>query len=177
MDIDLKTYPSRAFIRFTARNQLIADATGRPMLSSVKRLGSQIYLQEAMPEGDVPSVAKHPESYPHGLNLGMSLNSAELENIPCEESCDRDELSSLDPSATIAPEEAATDSYIDEDLFEEVIKTTFNPNRFPDLYRSCGSRQAAMDMETDVVAVIVANYRHIQQKRECPIVQSLNQLL
>jgi hypothetical protein len=54
MDINPKTYPSRAFIRFTAHNQLTADATGRSVVASVQRLGGKTYMQAAEPEGEAP---------------------------------------------------------------------------------------------------------------------------
>ena len=65
----------------------------------------------------------------------------------------------------------------DEALFEEVAATIFNPNRHPELYQPCDSKQAATAIETRVAEDLVETYKQIQRQRSCPIVQSLNSLL
>jgi hypothetical protein len=168
MDINPKTYPSRAFIRFTAHNQLTADATGRSVVASVQRLGGKTYMQAAEPEGEAPLETNDRDSS-FGLHLGMSFQPKVSKNSPVEEP----NPLSREPEAKPQPQSCG----IDEALFEAIVKTTLNPNRFPDLYQSCGTQQAAMKVETAVAAEIVAAYRQIKQQRECPIVQGLNNLL
>ena len=177
MDIDPKTYPSRTFTRFTARNQLLADATGRPIVSSVQRLGGKTYVQEAIPDGKAPSISQNPGDSATGLHLGLSRSHPGLGNTPVGSNQDGADANSLSEDSSLAPQNAAQCSGIDEALFEEVVKTTFNPNRFPDLYQSCGTQEAAFEVEAAVAAEIVAAYRQIKDKQDCPIVQSLNKLL
>lgn len=129
MNIDPSTYPSRAFIRFTAENQLQADLTGKSFTTMTQRLGEEHSVQEVTP-GD-----------------------------PME--------------ATDLPENAT----LDQALFEEIAQITFNSNRYPELYQSCGTRKAAKAVELRVAAELVATYKWIKRARECPIVQSLNRRL
>lgn len=177
MDIDPKTYPSRTFARFTARNQLMADATGRPIMASVQRLGGKTYIQEAIPDGDAPSIAKDPSDFATGLHLGLSISPTDLANTPGSSNQDRDGATSLNQEVSSESPNTSQSLGIDEALFEEVVKITFSPNRCPDLYQSCGTQEAAMEVEATVAAEIVAAYRQIKQKQDCPIVQSLNKLL
>jgi hypothetical protein len=177
MDIDPKTYPSRNFARFMAHNQLIADATGQPIMASVQRLGGKTYVQKAIPDGETPSITNTPGNPSFGLNLGMSINPVGRNTPPQDGHSDLQPSIPPDQCAGIAPEEANQGPGIDEALFEEVVKTTLNPQRFPDLYRSCGTQKAAMEVETAVAAEIVAAYRRIKQNQDCPIVQGLNKLL
>lgn len=177
MDIDPKTYPSRAFARFTARNQLLADATGRPIISSVQRLGGKTYVQEAIPDGEGPSISKNPGDAATGLHLGLSLSPTGLGNTPAGSNLDGDEAGLLNEDTSLDPSNGSQCPGIDEALFEEVVKTTLNQNRFPDLYRSCGTQEAAFEVEAAMAAEIVAAYRRIKEKQDCPTVQSLNRLL
>lgn len=50
MEIDPSTYPSRAFIRFTAQNQLRATLTGESFTASVQRKGGEGYTQQVTPD-------------------------------------------------------------------------------------------------------------------------------
>ena len=142
MDIDPKNYPSRTFVRFTARNQLMADASGQPITMSVNRFGGNTYLQQAIPGEEF-----------------LSTDSG-----------------SFSGSSPGADNEALTYG-IDEVLFAEIVKTTFNPSSYPELYQSCGTRKAAADIEARVADEIVTAYRSIKQKQNCPIVQSWNSRL
>lgn len=172
MDIDPKTFPSRTFARFMAHNQLMADATGRPIVAAVQRLGGKTFTQEVVPDGQAPTITQD-----SGFQMGMSVNTTPLENVP-----QRDDLAQ---SAPTPPDELAdchlealtAQQGIDETLFGEVVKNTINSNRFPELYQSCGTQEAAMEVEAVVAAEIVAAYRRIKQKQDCPIVQGLNKLL
>jgi hypothetical protein len=49
MPLDPSTYPSRAFIRFTAQNQLLADITGSPVDTFVNRGNGETSTQQVMP--------------------------------------------------------------------------------------------------------------------------------
>ncbi|HEY9661128.1 MAG TPA: hypothetical protein V6C65_21965, partial [Allocoleopsis sp.] len=55
MEIDPGTYPSRAFIRFTAQNQLLSDLTGQPILMIVQRLGEESCTQHVIPMDNTTS--------------------------------------------------------------------------------------------------------------------------
>lgn len=130
MDIDSRTYPSRAFIRFTAQNQLRADLTGQTFTITVQRAGESSYMQQVAPSNSV-------------------------------------DLLSEDSEAVL----------LDEDLFEEVAKTLFHADRYPELYQSCGTPKAAKAVEAKVAAELVATYLQIKLKQQCPIVKRLNALL
>jgi hypothetical protein len=130
MDIDPRTYPSRAFIRFTAQNQLRADLTGQSFTTSVKRADGETYIQQVNPSDLAEPISEVPE-----------------------------------------------DRILDEVLFEEIAEITCSANRYPELYRSCGTQQAAKALETQVAAEMVAAYLQIKLKQRCPIVARLNALL
>ncbi len=131
MKIDPTTYPSRAFIRFTAQNQLLADLTGEPMLTMVKRSGGENYAQQVKP----------------------------------------------DDRSILPASESAESASLDEALFEEIAKTTFHINHHPELYKSCGTQQAASQVEAHIAAEIVETYKQIKRRQEWAIVQRLNALL
>lgn len=130
METDPKTYPSRAFIRFTAQNQLKADLTGQSFTASVQRLGGESYAQQITPSSTAESIG-----------------------------------------------EAFEDAALDEVLFEEIVSTTFNKNRYPELYQSCGTQRAAKAVEARVAADLIDTYLQIKRKQKCPIVKRLNALL
>jgi hypothetical protein len=130
MEIDPRTYPSRAFIWFTAENQLIADLTGQSFTASVQRSGGERYVQQVTPSNPAESTREAPE-----------------------------------------------DRVLDKALFEEIARTTFHKNRYPELYQSCGTPEAAKAVEAKVAAELVETYRQIKQKQKCPIVERLNGLL
>jgi hypothetical protein len=176
MDIDPKTYPSRTFARFTAHNQLVADATGRTITASVQRLGGQTYMQEAIPDGEMPSLSQNPSGFAAGFTMGLSVKPTTPESTP-PGSSDKDRNSPSDQVSSLEPENQLSNSGLDEALFEEIVKTTLNPQQYPELYQCCGTQKAAMAVEDRVAAEIVTAYRFIKQKQACPIVQSLNQLL
>ncbi|MGA7934185.1 MAG: hypothetical protein WCA35_11610 [Kovacikia sp.] len=58
MEIDPRTYPSRAFIRFTAQNQLRAELTGQSFTTSVQRLGGESYVQQITPGDPADSISE-----------------------------------------------------------------------------------------------------------------------
>jgi predicted nucleic acid-binding protein len=130
MEIDPSTYPSRAFIRFTAQNQLRANLTGESITVSVQRLGEAGSLQQVTPHHTMEATSDAPE-----------------------------------------------DSLLDEVLFEEIAKTTFSANRYPELYQPCGTQRAAKAIEAQVAAEIVEAYHQIKQRQKCPLVERLNNLL
>lgn len=179
MDIDPKTYPSRMFARFTARNQLMADVTGQTILSAVKRLGGATYMQQAIPDGDSPSISTDSSPRSGGFRMGFSMNPSSAEDTTPRVRGENQD-SQLPLGALSALESEGDDcpsNGIDEALFEEIVRTTISPNRYPELYQSCGTQKAAAEVETRVAAEIVAAYRTIKRKQACLIVQSLNNLL
>lgn len=171
MDIDPKTYPSRTFARFTAHNQLMADITGQPIVASVQRLGGKTFTQEAIPDGEAPSVKSDSEASSSAFQMNMSIN------VAGHQGRDRQApgLSGDTPESDL--ETSLPGPSLDEALFAEIVKTTLNPTRFPDLYRSCGTQEAAMEVEAMVAAEIVSAYRRIKQNQDCSVVQGLNKLL
>ncbi len=173
MEIDASTYPSRAFIRFTAQNQLMADLTGRPITAMVQRLGGESYVQQVMPE-DQPKTL-HPDDSNLGFSLGMSVNPVESNGSYGDSQVHAQ--TPLDPPGSEVPHNGSETEILDEALFEEIAKTSFSPNRYPELYQSCGTRRAAAAIEAQVAKEIVATYKQIKQKQQCPIVQGLNGLL
>jgi len=60
MTIDPSTYPSRAFILFTAQNQLLADLTGQSFTAFVKRSGGEHYVQVS-PTDDAEPLSGDPQ--------------------------------------------------------------------------------------------------------------------
>ena len=177
MDIDPKTYPSRMFVRFTAHNQLTADASGQTITVSVQRLGGDNYVQQAIPDGESPSLATDSGSFACGFRMGLSVNPTSAENTTQggkDES--QDSKPSGEPSGLMGGDKSPKCG-IDEVLFEEIVQTLFNPNRYPELYHSSGTQKAATEVEARVAVEIVTAYRTIKQKQDCPIVQRLNSLL
>lgn len=169
MEIDPKTYPSRSFIRFTAQNQILADITGQPINTFVQRFGGESYVQQVIP-GDQPN-PKSSNSNNSGadLRMGLSVNPVTPDSL-------FDSHNSQNTSEQVS-ENNPQESIFDEKLFEEIAKITFSPNRYPELYQSCGTSRAAVAVETQVADEIVATYKRIKQQQDCPVVQSLNALL
>ncbi|MBE7380680.1 MAG: hypothetical protein F6J95_004645 [Leptolyngbya sp. SIO1E4] len=166
MDSDPKNYPSRMFIRFTARNQLIADATGRPIAAMVQRLGGDAYVQRVNPETEAPALAADDDAdgFLEGVSLEMSPDLQTQSGTPETET-------GKDAS------QGDVDCCVDDALFAEIVKTTLNPSHHPELYQPCQTSQLAKAIEASVAAEIVATYRQIKRKQTCPIVQGLNKLL
>ncbi|MBU6230101.1 MAG: hypothetical protein KGQ93_10455 [Cyanobacteria bacterium REEB459] len=163
--LDPNLYPSRAFIRFTAHNQLLADLTGETVTASVQRWGGQTYLQTAQPGKALPSLSRQSEAGAAQLTLGMALHPS-----PNPTPLSQDMAPSLSQADPVAPA-------IAEDLFTEVTQTLFQACRSPQLYQDCGSPEAAKAVEEEVAAEIIATYRQIKQNQTSPIVQRLNQQL
>ncbi|MCG8361893.1 MAG: hypothetical protein MJA27_01010 [Pseudanabaenales cyanobacterium] len=185
-EYEISTYPSRAFIRFAARNQLIADLTGRGFPLIVKRFGGESYVQKVTPS-DQPET-EQPGSNSFDINpsdLGMSpdffnpneksgeANFEQPRSQESQSSGQHDEAASLGPNCDPA-QQAAT---IDEALFREITQTVFNLNHSPELYQASGTKRAAAAVEARIAEEIVETYKQIKLKQECPIVQSLNALL
>lgn len=169
MEIDPKTYPSRSFIRFTAQNQILADLTGQPINTFVQRFGGESYVQQVTP-GDQPN-PKSSNSNNQGIDLRMGLS---VTPVTPDSLFDGHNLQNTSEQVS---ENNPQESIFDEELFEEIAKVTFSPNRYPELYQSCGTQKAAAQVEAQVADEIVATYKRIKQQQECPIVQSLNSLL
>lgn len=149
MKIDASTYPSRAFIRFTAQNQLLADLTGRPITTVIQRHVGESYVQPVLPTNRADKTDQL-----------ASLGEPASQNI------------AEGSKNTVSEPET-----LDEALFEEIARTSFSPNRYPELYQSCGTRRAAAAIEIQVANEIVAIYQQIKKQQRNPMVQNLNGLL
>lgn len=163
--LDPNLYPSRAFIRFTAHNQLLADLTGETVTASVQRWGGQTYIQTAQPGKALPSLSNQSDAGAGQLTLGMALRTS-----PNPDSVSQHTAPSLDQADPVAPE-------IDEELLTEVIQTLFQVCRNPKLYQDCGSPKEARAVEGEVAEEIIATYRKIKRNQTSPIIQRLNQQL
>jgi hypothetical protein len=163
--LDPTVYPSRTFIRFTARNQLLADLTGETVTATVQRAGGAAYVQIALPGKALPC-----PSHPSGagappLTLGMTIHGST-------------DQASLPQGAAPSPREAEPEGLaIDESLFADITQTLFQVSCSPRLYQDCGSPEAARGVEREVATAIIAVYRQIKQNQTSPLVQSLNQRL
>ncbi|NER80844.1 MAG: hypothetical protein F6K42_14995 [Leptolyngbya sp. SIO1D8] len=181
MDSDPKNYPSRMFIRFTARNQLTADATGRPIAAMVQRFGGEAYVQRMIPENESSSSSVAEGGFSEDLGLEFSMDSIPsgdptdhpLENNQAHVTPDKAPQVETDNTAVVPN----ADCCIDDALFSEIVKTTFNHSRYPELFQSCGTSQAAREVEAKVAADIIASYRQIKRRQSSPVVQGLNKLL
>lgn len=163
--LDPKAYPSRTFIRFTARNQLLADLTGETVTATVQRAGEPTYVQIALPGKALPSLSNPSGTGAGHLTLGMTLHrSPDPGSLP------------QDTAAALREADPPTPT-IDEDLFTEVTQTLFQVCRNPKLYQDCGSPEAARTMEGEVATEVIATYRKIKRNQASPIVQRLNQQL
>lgn len=165
MIVDLSAYPSRIFIRFTARNQLLADAIGEAVIACVQRGGGQTYIQTALPGEALPSLSRPSGPGADRLNLGMTIHGSTGQ-------------APLPQGAAPSPREAEPEGLaIDESLFADITQTLFQVSCSPRLYQDCGSPEAARGVEQEVATAIIAAYRQIKQNQTSPLVQSLNQRL
>lgn len=148
MHSDGKTYyPTRSFIRFQAKNQLIAELMkGQEftVLSRLRDLGMAPILESKPDDED---------------------DSAEALN-------DRNNLATgaLDTSAT-AP------FSVDEELFAEISSTAFHSEHHPELYQGTSSQQDVMTIERAIANEIVSAYQRILNNRTDQDIQNLNALL
>lgn len=165
MIVDPNTYPSRIFIRFTAHNQLLADAIGEAVIASVQRGGGQTYVQTALPGEVLPSLARSSGPGADRVSLGMAIHRS-TDQAPFPQGA-APFLGKTEPKGRV----------IDETLFADITQTLFQVRCSPRLYQDCGSPEAARGVEREVATAIIAAYRKIKQNQTSPIVQSLNQRL
>jgi hypothetical protein len=175
MEFDVRTYPSRTFIRFTAHNQLVADLTGHPITATVQRLGREGYVQQVTPNNK-PSTVRLDHSEPN-VSFGMSVDIVGYGDNANPEHQDSNRKPEIEEMISDSTSTTSQTNGLDEALFEEIISITFNPNRYPELYQSCGTPKAAADVETRIATEIIETYKQIKLKQQCPIVQGLNGLL
>jgi len=149
-------YPARSFIRFQAKNQIIADLTGEEITSFVHRPGA---VQE---QG---TTTPNPDWRNSGRIDIWSEN-------PADSSRAQDQRSQMDQGSTAAPSLS-----FDEALFGELTKTAFHPDRHPELYQPCDSQVEARAIESQVVAELVKTYEQIVRNQADEQVQRLNALL
>jgi hypothetical protein len=178
MEYDASTYPSRSFIRFTARNQLMADLTGRPIPTFVQRLGGETYIQQVTPSDQPDAEPSSLDALSINLDWGSSLNTVSSEDTPDGQIKGQHEEQAVEEISLEQVCHASQNAHIlDETLLEEIVKTIFNLNRYPELYQPCGTKRAAAEVENRVAEEIVATYKEIKLKQQCPLVQRLNTLL
>ncbi|MGB3494279.1 MAG: hypothetical protein WBA57_16230 [Elainellaceae cyanobacterium] len=145
-------YPTRSFIRFQAKNQIIADLTGEKVTRFIER----------------PGIVQEQGTIEPNLDWIDSL----IENPP-PASGDAQEC---DPQAHPSGMPAAFFSF-DEALFSELAKTTFHPDRHPELYQPCTSQQKASEIEQQVTTELVESYERITRNQTDARVKRLNALL
>ncbi|MEM7772114.1 MAG: hypothetical protein AAF327_16580 [Cyanobacteria bacterium P01_A01_bin.37] len=148
MHSDGKTYyPTRSFIRFQAKNQLIAELMKGQELTVVSRLREL---------GVAPILESKPDDED---GSAKSLNDSK----PLA-------TSGLNTSAT-------TPFSVDEELFAEISSTAFHSEHHPELYQGTSSQQDVMAIERAIANEIVSAYQRILNNRTDKDIQNLNALL
>lgn len=155
-------YPTRSFIRFQSKSQLVADLTGQQVMTFVNRSGETSY-----PEMLRPSANSELESQPLSRPAKSNLNEPESEGAANESLM----------SEPLMSEPLMGEPLIDEALLEEITATVFRPDQHPELYQPCNSRQEATQIEHEVAAEIIAIYKRILQNQRDAMIQRLNALL
>lgn len=171
--LDSSLYPSRSFIRFSARNQLIADLTGQRFPMIVKRLGEDSYVQEISPSEQ--SKAEQSSSKINPGDIGLSLDFFSSSPPETQGAGGNDAGESLKDECNPTNDDEA--NTVDEHLLGEICATTFNPKRNPALYVPAPSKRITLMIEQSLVAEIVETYKEIKLKQKSVIVQQLNALL
>lgn len=176
MDFDLKTVPSRMFIRFVARKQLLVDMTGQATPVYIKRMGRNPFVQQLTPGGEPTIWSSTRSDEMDGSRMGVLLNRRSDRPNPKAENSGSSAFDGSDaPSSKIEPSTTAED--IDEELFKAIVDTTFTSSRHPELFQPCGTVEAATEVEARLITEIISAYRRIKAQQENPIIQRLNNLL
>ena len=156
-------FPSRMFVRFIARKQLVADATGLTTTLKAQRRGKGLFYQQFVPERAVPGVMASDEIANQTLEAGQARNGR----------------SPAAPDPESAPQWVPSDptELLDEALLAEICQTTLAPQHWPALYQACATTAAATELELEAAADIVTTYRHLKANQSTAIVQQLNRWL
>lgn len=141
-------YPTRSFIKFAARSQLIANLTGQVFTTFIQRHGHET-------SNDLISPEAAPSDIPSDIELADTESSID------------------EPHESTHP----MDQSLDNDLFRDITNSVFHPEQHPELYEPCDSVEMAADIENQIAAEIVETYQTIKFNQKSPMVQSLNALL
>lgn len=141
-------YPTRSFIRFQAKSQLIA----------------------ALMEGQISTVVN-----PIGPSSLVSTCDCDLGDQANGDSDSKHENSEhYDENRVGSP---SNKFLLDETLFAEIAATTFHQEQHPELYQSHSSRQDVTHIEEAIATEIVSTYKRILTNRADQRIQNLNALL
>ncbi|MGD1942480.1 MAG: hypothetical protein ACFB0G_14315 [Leptolyngbyaceae cyanobacterium] len=156
-------FPSRMFVRFIARKQLIADATGLTTILKAQRRGKGLFYQQFVPDRAVPAAMVSDDLANQSLAASPALNGRSQaadnrESVP--------QLTQSDPAEPL-----------DEALLAEICQTTLAPQHWPAFYQACATAVAATELELEAAADIVTTYRRLKANQSIAIVQQLNQWL
>lgn len=176
MDFELKTVPSRMFVRFVAHEQLLVDMTGQATTVYLKQMGRNPFVQQLTPGGEPAIGPSSRADEMDGTRMGVLLNGRSDRPNPEAENSDSSAFDESDaPSSRIEPSTNA--EHIDEELFKAIVDTTFTSSRHPELFQPCETVEAATEVETRLIAEIISAYRRIKAQQENPTIQRLNKLL
>lgn len=149
------TYPSRSFIRFQAKLQIIADSTGEHVVSFIQHPG--VYIDRPVFRYDEDQPDNGPSPTDRDLNTSYPSKPQPAKFKAAVQSID-----ALD---------------VNETLLNEIASTTFQPNRHPELYRGYSTPEEAAIIEQHVAAELIATYERIIINRADEQIQQLNSLL
>ncbi len=147
-------YPTRSFIKFSARSQLMSNLTGQVFKTYIQRHGQSVTTDLISPE--------------------LPVSFSELSDDRTDS--DLDDIYSGSHHGTDW-EANQMDEELDEALFRDITSIVFHPDQHPELYQPCASVESAAEIETQIAAEIVETYQRIQLNQQQPIVQTLNALL
>jgi hypothetical protein len=142
-------YPTRSFIKFSARSQLISNLTGQVFTTYIQRQGLSATTDLISPES--------PDSW--------------------SETSDAEQTGAGNDASSDAMNPSHIDEELDESLFRDITSTTFHPDQHPELYQPCESLERAAEIESQIAAEIVETYQRIRVQQNHPVVQTLNALL
>ena len=143
-------YPIRSFIRFQAKQQLIAEA------HSASTAALPPYPNVAAPQP--PESELNTPDPPDRGNKNAAVDSK-------HSSSKQPGLPWFDTAS------------IDNDLLKEIATTLFNSDQYPELYRPCKDIIEATAIEDAIALEIVLTYQRIKQNEQLVNVQALNKLL
>ncbi len=152
MHSDGKTYyPTRSYIRFQAKNQLIEDLMEGHLSTAVNHVGQSGVTFTLNADVDISS--------------DISPDSAQLNDSP-----ELQDMGNINTWPTLKLP-------LDEGLFAEITSTTFHHDRHPELYQPNASMYDVAAIEQAIAIEIVSTYKQILKNRSDQHVQNLNALL
>lgn len=167
MDAPANPFPTPLFVRFIAHQQLTADATGQITTLKAQRRGKGLFHWQFSPHQPIKTQFGATEPW-----------SEKLQSTSSQETRYRDRDCPTLPNQP-APHQSLTaaTAAIDEPLFDDIFTTTITPQRWPQLYQASASPRAAIALELQAAAEVVATYRLIKFNQTSPLIQQLNDLL